>query len=733
MCFLCIEVSPYCDKMSRHRKAGMSIVRQTWVSCILLSTVVSSSAVTLGAHSGAALIGLPLDVKVQVLLAPGEDMGALCIGADIFYGDSQVPASQVLSTPQKTTSDNEIFIRVQSSQTVNEPIVTVFLRAGCDARFTRRFVLLADLPTELLVEPVPAPATENRSDAVSQSVSGNLPSVEGVQVGSSARGSNGPDATASAMPLDVQQPPRATMTQPTADARPAKPVVRPPRPKPTSGVSRPLAARTDSAPRLRLDPVELSLASERDPVLKMSIDLLSEPATSGETRASAAQLWKAINASPEEVLRDAQKLAVLEGEFEGLHDADSQSKLAIAELTSNLKVAKAERYMNGLVYLLVIALLLALLALVVLWRRWNQFFGAGADKAWWASESASKNHSLAPQRSTSAVDVDLDLDVDKDISIGAVRQAGSSKIVRDALDSLSPLDESMSTLSTEIKDKPDFSPHLIGASRSVATEELFDVQQQADFFVSLGEDERAIQVLHSHLIESNQSSALAYLDLLKIYHRLERRSDYELTCNEFRQVFNAETPAFDEYSVTGLGLEAYKSALDRIQALWPHPMVLDVIEQLIFRNPNVSESEVFDIEAYRELLMLHGIAKDIIQSDAATAHVLSDLYQADSKPLMFIGKINLPINDADRYNTQPFDMALPASSRLGLDIDLNDLSEFSEFDVSLPKVADPEKSAIQSEHTPSFESIEQKGNLIDFEMIDFMSDKGRFQKPSDKT
>ena len=137
-------------------------MRQIWVGCILLSTAVSSAAVTLGRHSGAAVIGRPLDVRVQVLLAPGEDIGGLCIGSDVFYGDAQVPGSQVRSTPQKSTAEAEGFVRIQSFQAVNEPIVTVYVRAGCNTPFTRRFVLLADPITEPAVQPAPTPATDGR-------------------------------------------------------------------------------------------------------------------------------------------------------------------------------------------------------------------------------------------------------------------------------------------------------------------------------------------------------------------------------------------------------------------------------------------------------------------------------------------------------------------------------------------------------------------------------------------
>ncbi|NIM31091.1 MAG: hypothetical protein GTN60_07185, partial [Pseudomonas stutzeri] len=62
-------------------------MRQIWTACILLSTAVSAPAVTLGRHSGAALIGQPLDLQVQVMLSPGEDIATQCIQADVFYGD----------------------------------------------------------------------------------------------------------------------------------------------------------------------------------------------------------------------------------------------------------------------------------------------------------------------------------------------------------------------------------------------------------------------------------------------------------------------------------------------------------------------------------------------------------------------------------------------------------------------------------------------------------------------
>ena len=56
--------------------------------------------------------------------------------------------------------------------------------------------------------------------------------------------------------------------------------------------------------------------------------------------------------------------------------------------------------------------------------------------------------------------------------------------------------------------------------------------------------------------------------------------------------------------------------MTRIVALWPTPKVLEVIEESTFRKPD-SKSEVFSLAAYRELLLLHAIAKQVVTPSAS--------------------------------------------------------------------------------------------------------------------
>jgi hypothetical protein len=716
-------------------------VRQIWTGCILLSTALSSSAVTLGRHSGAAIIGQPLDIRVQVLLATGEDLANQCLRADVFYGDVQVSPGAVRSTPQKTAPDAEASVRIQAALPINEPIVTLYVKAGCDTAFTRRFVLLAD--------PINEPVTSVARSSVPPTAFPALPPL--AQAPTAAPGESAPrggrtGVEAGASPAARSLPSTGSSGASTQPVPRNQATVRPNATRPTSVVRRP--PPPVATPRLQLDPIDLDPGIERDPVLKLSPSLLSEPGTSDEARAAAGLLWKAINASPEDVLRDARKLAELEAEAGQLRDVRNQNQNDINELSARLEQAHDQRYRNWLVYLLGALLMLALLALLMLWRRRPAMRrGSQASQAWWSSEPSDKTvlDELAPSarrdvRSRSQKPVaaavedegmDIDLNLDHDSSLDSLRPLSGD----DGRDSKYPSDGASAL---HARDRRDFSPSAIGVSRSVATEELFDVQQQADFFVSLGEDEQAIQVLRDHLAESHEPSPLAYLDLFKLYHRLGRRAEYDTLRDEFNHVFNAGAPPFNHYMDAGRGLEAYETAFSRIQSLWPQARVLDLIEESIFRNADDDQVEVFDLEAYRELLLLHAIAKELIKRDESPGGPPTEFRNTNMQPLKAEGRLlgaaataRATAEDLSvARNTEPMGLnaMLPASSQLGLDVNLDDLSEFSAFEASLPEVSPTIEPTARHGEDPRA----PVSNLIDFEVLDFMPPDEADTPPGDK-
>jgi hypothetical protein len=274
----------------------------------------------------------------------------------------------------------------------------------------------------------------------------------------------------------------------------------------------------------------------------------------------------------------------------------------------------------------------------------------------------------------------------------------------------------------DMSSRPSFFPGLVGMPRIVNAEELFDVQQHADFFVSLGDFDKAIEVLRNHITDNVETSALAYLDLFDLYHGLGKKEDYALLRKDFNLTFNAQIPAFDDYKADTHGLEFYAAALSRIELLWPTPKVLDVIEESIFRKPD-SGSDAFSLAAYRELLLLHAIAKKIIERPANGENVggteafklpaSKDGPEMSSSTAGFSATKMHPLPTASRHGVartffpeENFDLTRPhRSPRLGLDIDLS---------LGFDNV--PESEKISGTDASGTLSVEPDINLLEFNL-----------------
>lgn len=683
-------------------------MRLILVGSILLSTAVQSHAVTLGRHGGAAVIGRPLDIRVEALVGPNEDLATMCLRSEVFYGDAQLASSAVRMSPQRSAPDAKASVRIQTTVAVDEPVVSVVLHAGCDAPFSRRYVLLADP----LIE-------QNSSNAASMgtvrdigaaggagtlvpSLTNARPMVEGGVAGNAGNRVSGRSVAKASAGSEEGATPRAPqkISKPASKPNAASAGVE-------SVVRKPVKVAEPQGPKLHLDPLDVSLALDRDPTLKLSLSMLSEPTASDQDRAAAGELWKAINASPEEVLRGNQKLAILEAESKGLRDQEVSDKAAIKAMQAQLDQSK---YVTWLAYLLGALLLLSLLGLWFFRRRKDDSEVTKQAGAWWdgaqkpvagATAAAGGLAAAAASRRDPSGGVDIDLDAES--GFGEYESLHDSSL--------------QAALMPSGSDRSRDEVQAVG-SRSVATEELFDVQQQADFFVSLGETDKAIGVLKNHLLESQEPSALAYLDLFRLYHQQGNRKDYGSLREEFNHKFNAGAPEFGSYSDNSIGLEGYETAFGRIQALWPQPRVLDVIEKSIFRDADDETGEVFDLEAYRELLLLHAVAKEMIHHPEE-ADLPVDFEHTAIKPLKAAASnAVMTARSADSPNTEPFDAMPMASPRLGLDVDLDALNEMSAFEASLPEVpVVVEPTAVNNQRLGK--SVAEEGNLIDFEVMDF--------------
>jgi hypothetical protein len=149
----------------------------------------------------------------------------------------------------------------------------------------------------------------------------------------------------------------------------------------------------------------------------------------------------------------------------------------------------------------------------------------------------------------------------------------------------------------------------------VSIDELLDLEQQADFFVVLGQDDAAIELLVEHLRHTGGGGPLPYLKLLEIYRRRGDRGDYERTRARFNRRFNAYAPDWDIDLQTGRNLSDYAGVIPRLQQVWCRPLdSMAELEAMMFRK---SQGELFDLPAYREILFLYALARDLLDRESA--------------------------------------------------------------------------------------------------------------------
>ncbi|MDH4391224.1 MAG: hypothetical protein QE285_07350 [Aquabacterium sp.] len=171
----------------------------------------------------------------------------------------------------------------------------------------------------------------------------------------------------------------------------------------------------------------------------------------------------------------------------------------------------------------------------------------------------------------------------------------------------------MTPLQRDSSGKPlstrDFSTGTNVPARPVSVEELLDLDQQVDFFMALGQAQSAIDLLLGHVRGSGGINALPYFRLLEIYRAQGDEEAYERTRERFNQRFNAHAPDWDGQLASGRLLENYPDVMLRLQRAWPQPMrAVAEMEGLLLRRADL---EPFDLPAYRDLLMLHALVRDL--------------------------------------------------------------------------------------------------------------------------
>lgn len=599
---------------------------------LLLS--LDAQALTLGRVQGAALIGRPLAVAVQVQLDPGESITSACFEADVFHADARQNPAAVQVRLEPAATPEAAVLRITSASQVDEPVVTIYVRAGCAQMSSRRYVLLADIVSEQAaavprVESVPlVDGARMAAPSVAQAgaaMPGAAPAAVARSAGRGEAGVRSAAARRAAPARSAKKPPVAS--RPAAQSRGAA----------ASAVAAPATGRSAGQSRLQLDPLEQ--LSERVATLESNANA---PAQTGERETREMERLDRLDASLKSLLALARK-----------------NEASLLEVRSRLDKAQADRFSDTLVYALLGLLLLSLLAIAYLLARINRGTETSGLRWFDARPGSSEPDSVPPTPSgrtspgaladargsaaaPAAVSVPATPTVERQradrLPIEPTRPMTQADLVPGAGGSPVQVDVSLVEMSESTFDRLMQSGSTHSAVRRVQqtvampvadegavqgatamasrprlnADDLIDIRQRAEFFVTLGQTDQAVQVLEARIAQDGASCPQVYLDLLQLFHSLGLKADFDQLRDDFSSLFNVRVPEFAGFADEGRPLEDYPGAVDRLIRVWSRPTVLDTLAQMVFAGPDAQAGhDAFDLAAFRDLLLLHAVAQSV--------------------------------------------------------------------------------------------------------------------------
>lgn len=621
---------------------------------------------TLGRTRGAVILGRPLDLSVQVQSTAEDEITVACFEANVSYGDTPLERTRVaiklLPGPQPDTQ----LVRLTSDAAVDEPLVRITLRNVCNPKTSRSYTLLSDVVSDSpLPMPVPAgqaaaPLAHSAPDKASSSAAAST-----AKTGAGAAAESGAATGAEAK----KKAPRSAL----------KLVAPPAVPTATKADSKASAATT---------------AALQD--LQRRVDELAK--------------WQSENTLLADIQKGEARTKALEADIRGLQAVTAKNQQNIKMVADALESSSSQSQVTTVAYALGAVLLACLAALVFVASRKR----SGAPAPWWSGQderarapgAAARNSSAAALERAASLPASLHAAPPtpqpdaarsaRDQTITAMQQLPEMPSVPAALTSVEESAAPEVTLKGRLG-RADFAPSGHGNLKSINTKEMFDVRQQAEFFMALGQHDEAVRLLEGNIKSSADYNPLVFLDLLKIFHTLGRLAEFENYRQEFNTQFTGRIPPYADFLNDGNNLEAYEDICQQIVALWPSEYTVEFIEQCMVRLPEDDPEQGIDLEAFKDLLLLYGVLKRLDRDYDSNLAPFSTSRGESSQPASVNAALGgaatapLPVGASSNYD------AAPTSMDIDLDLDLGG-----------------------SEPAPEPPPAEPQGNLIDFDVSAYL-------------
>lgn len=571
-----------------------ALVASAWLAV----AVQSSMAVGFGRLVNVTTLGQALYLTVPVSADASEQITVDCVAAEVRVGDSALP-SPLLQLRLDPSPDSGVqWLRIHSRVRIVEPVVTVTVSAGCASRASRQFVVFIDPPPTVAHTSVPT-VVEFADTATAVAVLKGATAINGASAATggskvqSRKAASQSKRRRARPPAAARASAQTTQTVQLTEARAARAPSRKPRR---------VAA---SAARLRTSASRLQL--ERGAALAAVPAMAAITSAASEAERTQAQQREQIAALQRRLAQSKLDTEV--------------SNAAAAALQARLLATQAPRYSLPWLLALTMTVAVVLFGLGVLLDR-RRLAQRSRPSSWHAEQAPTRSAagSLRSVRFTAQgsaratapwADDDLPDALTRTKPLPFRRAAPPGIVAPAEVSSLPsllpvvepPLTESAAASSSRARAEP------VRLALPVTADALIDLEQQVEFFVALGQEDTAVDVLDGYSRGAGGACPLPYLLLLDIHHRRGDQAAHAAVGERYEKRFNRSSPVWGGPPVQTTSIADHPQEMRRIESVWGEPLAaMRLVESLLVHGG--TPTLPFDLHCLSELRFLYLLARD---------------------------------------------------------------------------------------------------------------------------
>lgn len=605
------------------------------LATLTLFTLVGTSpafGLGLGELKLRSFLGQSLQAQLELVGAESEFFNISCVRARIVTFDGAFLASVHVVVQQLA---NKRQLLLSTHQHINEPAVNLLVDMNCEMQLHREFAILLDPPEHsgnrdihleelALVPTLQSPTSSNKPANTTTSAAS-------------------PESTQRAR--EVTPVSRKRVVQPKAMIEPEAVVAAPKKTKQQKkAVAKDVLRLSDE---VVLPTIDQGLRMSDVLSTSTGQDLLENMQELRAAQARMAAILRdetVVQTVPASDLRELGEINQLKKEAEKLKKQNQIDKASLEQLQSK---STFDYWLLALSMVATLAILVIVFLLLYIRRN------LGISKpSWWEDED--ENELVGATRIEDVIDQlqsKYEINTGSDQSLAVAKKEAAPAVVGDSSsERVRAQDSSMHRTPTLEETNSSIFNFYSPRATSVKVEEISDVTQEAEFWISMNDPQRAIEILAAQERVEHPDSPVPWLFLLDLYKTVEDRAKYEQLRERFISFFNANIPEYDAdlSALVHRHLDDFPHILEKICSLWGGADALPYLEALLVDDRKGARGG-FDLPVYRDILMLIGIARELERYRVVEAQFEAPASVNEPKPAVD------PVEEAD-FGSIDFEM-----------------------------------------------------------------------------